>query len=342
MSVNLDKISFRIINDYNEILLFMQIGTRIPIWSEFHKYIIFDLKYFKAKSILLLESGNILGHVLVFPGIDNYLNFGYFGVFSHSNDKISMLIDQLIEYARENNFKGVRGPVNIPAIIFGFGFMVEGSKTNLFIGRSVDSPNYLNLFYKSGFENVNEIVTWERDQMLRYNPLKSKKYNYNNYQFEFPENLDDFNQNYKVPFLKLQAENLPLSAAVTPNVAGLIDNYTDFVFKYGFNFMIFFIRDVSKDKLIACGACIPNPFRRNEKGKYDSVNAYTQVVDKQYRRKGIAFLMYGELMELLWQNNIVYGSGMISNQNKVNTDLIIKKYGGLKTRTHVLLDYVIR
>ncbi|MHA1373689.1 MAG: hypothetical protein ACTSR7_05295, partial [Promethearchaeota archaeon] len=145
----------------------MQIGTKIPLWSEFHKYIIFDLKYFKAKSILLLESGNILGHVLVFPGVDNYLNFGYFGVISNSNDKISILIDRLIEYTQENNFKGIRGPVNIPAIIFGYGFMVDGSKTNLFIGRAIDPPNYLNLFYKSGFKKVNKIVTWERDQMLR-------------------------------------------------------------------------------------------------------------------------------------------------------------------------------
>ena len=320
----------------------MQIGTRIPIWSEFHKYIVFDLKYFKAKSILLLESGNILGHVLVFPGVDNYLNFGYFGVISNSNDKISMLIDHLIEYAQENNFKGVRGPVNIPAIIFGYGFMVEGSKTNLFIGRAIDKPNYLNLFYKSGFKNVNKIVTWERDQLLRYNPRKSKKYNFDNYQFEFPENLYEFNQNYKIPFLKLHAENLPLSASVTPNVVGVIDNYTDFVFKYGFNFMIFFIRDVSKDKLIACGAYIPNTLRKNEKGKFDSVYIYTWVVDKNYRRKGIAYLMYGEITELLWQNNIVYGSGMISSQNEANTDFAIKRLGGFKTRTHILLDYINR
>jgi len=342
MSANLDKISFRIINDYDEILSYMQIGTRLPIWSEFHKYIVFDLKYFKAKSILLLEGGNILGHVLVFPGIDNYLNFGYFGVISDSNDKISLLIDKLIEYARENNFKGIRGPVNIPAIIFGYGFMVEGSKTNLYIGRSVDSPNYLKLFCKSGFEIVNEIVTWDRDQMLRLNPRKSKKYNFDNYQFEYPENLDDFNQNYKVPFLKLHAENLPFSASVTPNVVGVIDNYIDFVFKYGFNFMIFFIRDISKDKLIACGAYVPNPFRRNEKGEYDSIYLYTWVVDQQYRRKGIVFLIYGEITELLWQNNFFYGSGMVSSQNKANTDLSIKLLGAIKTRTHVLLDYLIR
>jgi len=342
ISINLDKISFRIINDYDEILSFMQIGTRIPLWSEFHKYIIFDLKYFKAKSIILLENGNILGHVLIFPGNDNYLNFGYFGVISHSNDKISILIEHLIQYAREKNFKGVRGPVNIPIILFGYGFMVEGSKTNLFLGRSVDPPNYLDLFYKSGFENVNEIVTWERDQLLRFNARKSKKFNFDNYWLEYPENLDDFNQNYKVPFLKLQAENLPLSASVTPNVAGVIDNYTDFVFKYGFNFMIFFIRDVAKDLLIACGAYIPNLLRRNEKGNLDSVYIYTWVVDKQYRRMGIANLMYGEITELLWQNNIVYGSGMISSQNKANTDFAIKRLGGSKTRTHVLLDYVIQ
>ena len=320
----------------------MQIGTKIPLWSVFHKYIIFDLKYFKAKSILMLESGNILGHVLVFSGVDNYLNFGYFGVISDSNDKICFLIDQLIEYARENNFKGIRGPVNIPAIIFGYGFMVDGSKTNLYLGRAVDSPNYLDLFYKMGFENVNKIVTWEREQMLRFNPRKSKKYNFDNFRFEFPENLDEFNKKYKLPFLKLHAENLPLSASVTPNVVGVIDNYTDFVFKFGFNFMIFFIRDVSKDELIACGAYIPNPLRKNEKGNYDSVYLYTWVVDTKYRRKGIAYLMYGEITELLSQNNIVYGSGMISSQNKANTDFAIKRLGGFKTRTHVLLDYIIR
>ncbi|MHA1671823.1 MAG: hypothetical protein ACTSV5_14815 [Promethearchaeota archaeon] len=342
MSVNLNELSFRIIDDYDEILSYMQIGTKIPIWAEFHKYIIFDLKFFKAKSILLLESGNILGHVLVFPGIDNYLNFGYFGVISDSNDKISFLIEILIEYAKENNFKGIRGPVNIPIIIFGYGFMVEGSKTNLFQGRSVDSPNYLNLFNKSGFEKVNEFVTWEREQLLRFNSRKSKKYNFDNYKFEFPENLDDFNQNYKDPFLKLQAENLPLSASVTPNVAGVMDNYTDFVFKYGLNFMIFFIRDVSKDKLIACGAYIPNCLRRNEIGNIDSVYMYTWVVNKDYRREGIAYLMYGEITELLWQKGIFYGSGMISNQNKANTDFAIKRLGGIKTRMHVLLKYIIQ
>jgi len=291
--------------------------------------------------MLLLESGNILGHVLIFPGNDNYLNFGYFGVISDSNDKVVFLINQLIEYARENNFKAIRGPVNIPIIIFGYGFMVEGSKTNLFLGRSIDPPNYLDLFYKSDFKKVNEIVSWERDQMLRLNPRKSKKYNFDDFQFEFPENIDDFNQNYKLSFLKLHAENLPLSASVTPNVVGAIDNYTDFVFKFGLNFMIFFIRDISKDKIIACGAYIPNPLRMNEKGEFDSVYLYSWVVDKQYRRKGIAYLMYGEITELLWQNNIVYGSGMISNQNEANTDFAIKRLGGIKTRTHVLLDYII-
>jgi len=341
MSANLDKMSFRIINDYDEILLCMQIGTRLPIWSEFHKYIIFDLKYFKAKSIMLLEGGNIVGHVLVFPGIDNYLNFGYFGVLSHSIDKISMLIDQLIEYARENNFKGIRGPVNIPAIIFGYGFMVEGSKTNLFLGQSVDPPNYVNLFKKSGFEIVNKIATWERDQLLHFNPRKSKKYNFDNFRFEFPKSLDDFIQNYKVPFLKLHAENLPLSALATPNVGGVIENYADFVFKYGFNFMIFFIRDVSNDELIACGSYLPNPLRKNEKGNYDSIYGYSWVVDKRYRRRGIAYLMYGEMSELLWQNKIVYGCGMVSIKNEANTDFVIKGLGGFKTRTHVLLDYVI-
>jgi len=320
----------------------MQIGTRIPLWPEFHKYILFDLKYFKAKSILLLESGNILGHVLIFPGNDNYLNFGYFGVISDSNDKVIFLINQLIEYARNNNFKGIRGPVNIPIIIFGYGFMSKGSKTSLFLGRAIDPPNYLSLFYQSGFNNINEFITWEKDQLIRYNPRKSKKYNFDNFQFEFPENIDDFIQNYKLAFLKLHAENLPISATVTPNAAGVINNYADFMFKFGLNFMVFFIRDVSKDKLIACGAYIPNPLRKNEKGKFDSVYMYSWVVDKHYRRMGIAYLMYGEITELLWQNNIFYGSGMISNQNKANTDFAIKRLGGTKTRTHVFLDYIIQ
>jgi len=335
------KYRIDIIENPNEIVKYLHIGINIPIWPELHEYILSDLQYFKAKSLLLKEDRNILGHVLVYSVDTETLYFGYFGVYNHNRDTIESLLKELINYMKINDYNKIRGPINIPAVIFGYGFMVEGSKESLFIAKPVNPSIYQKSFLDKGFSIVNEIVTWAANPMVRFNPWKSKDYDFTDYEFVYPENVDDFNENYKEPLLLMHQKNLPPTALITPNVVDVIDNYIQFIFDYGYNFMIFFIKHKPTNKFVASGVYLPNPFRKNKKGIFDSTYVFTWVVESEYRRKGIAFLMYGAISLLLWEKKVRFGSGMISSYNKANTELAIKKLAGVMTRKHILVEYNI-
>lgn len=329
------ELEVRILEDSNEIINYLQIGINIPILPDLKKYVLNDLKYFKAKSILLLEDGNPLGNVLIFNDSTETLFFGYFGVLNHKEDIISFLIDVLINYAKDNKFNTIRGPFNIPGIIFGWGFMKEGSLENLFIGKPVNPPVYQNSFLRKKFKILYEINTWETP-ILKINPWKIKRYDFTNYEIFYPKNFDEYLK-YKPEFLRLQAENLPKSAQLIPNVEGVMDSYVKFIYEYGDYFYIFFVKYRTLNKIVACGACLPNIFRKNLKGQYDSVVYFTWVTDPNHRRKGLVMLMYGATSLLLWKNKIRYGSGPVAKDNIANTE-VAKKIGGIKGRTHLILE----
>lgn len=323
------KITTRILTDSSEILTYLQFGTNIPILPDLSKYILHDLEYFKAKSILLLESGNPAGQVLVYDDGRDTLFFGYFGIINHNSNKINLLIDALIEFAKEKELKFIRGPINIPVIIYGWGFMKEGSFENLFIGKPVNPPIYPNSFLKKKFYVKSEQVTWLGPRLPRFDPWKLKKYDYSDYEYFYPNDITDFKK-YKSEFLRIHAENLPLSAQITPNINGVFDSYVDFVFRYGFNFMIFLVKYKPTEKIVACGAYLPNPFRKDSKGNYDSCVIYTWAVESKHRRKGLGMLMYGATSQLLWKHKIKYGIGPMPKSNIANMGLRINpKKGGV-------------
>lgn len=332
------RVNLRILDDPNEIIKYLQIGINIPILPELIKYILHDLNYFLAKSMLLIEDGNPLGNVLLFDDRGDSLYFGYFGVINHNENMIEFLIDGIINYANENNYKLIRGPINIPTIIFGWGFMKEESLENLFIGKPVNPPVYQKSFIKKGFNVIHEVNTWE-GTFPRLNPWKMKQYNFEKYEFFYPENFDEFIK-YKSEFLRLQAENLPPSARFTPNTAGVIENYAKFIYEFGHNYMIFFIRYKPTNEIVACGACLPNIFRKNNKGYYDSIVYYTWAVNPSHRRNGLTMLMFGASSLLLWKDKIRYSSGPIASTNIANTEAA-RKLGAAKGRTHMVLEYKI-
>ncbi|MEJ2295744.1 MAG: hypothetical protein P8Y23_13395, partial [Candidatus Lokiarchaeota archaeon] len=292
-----------LIENPNEIIKYLHIGINIPIWSDLYKYILNDLQYFHAKSLVLKEEGNIVAHVLIYSIDPEVLYFGYFGVYNNTEDKIEKLADELIRYSKANHYSRIFGPVNIPSIIYGYGFMKEGSKESLFIAKPVNPPIYQQILLKKGFSVENEIVTWFSYPMLKYDPWKNKNYNFEDFEYHYPRSLREFNEKYKKDFLLLHQRNMPPTAMITPNIGELIDNYAKFVFDYGYGFMIFLIRYKLTNKFIACGAYLPNPFRKNKEGIYDSVYVYTWVVEPEFRRKGIVFLMYGATSLLLAEKN---------------------------------------
>ena len=76
--------SFQYESDPYKIINYLKLGTNIPIWKEFEKYIFFDLTHFNAKSMILYQEKKdnkkeILGHVLIFI-VEKTLYFGFFGL----------------------------------------------------------------------------------------------------------------------------------------------------------------------------------------------------------------------------------------------------------------------
>ena len=332
MKVNLKEeliFNFQIINNSDEILKFLQIGTSIPILPGFYKYLVFDLSYFKAKSILLKENGSPAGNVLIYNDGSDVLYFGYFGVIGHKKNKIELLLDKLINYARENNFKIIRGPINIPAIIFGWGFMEEGSSENLYIGKNVNPPIYQELFLKNNFYIKYIEKTWE-GPILYFNPWKLKMYNFNDYEPFIPKDWNELME-LKAELLRLHSENLPPSATITPNVKDLFNNYADFIVTYGGLFMFNFVRYKPTGQIVASSCYLPNPFQK------DTIVGYSWAVDPDHRRKGLVMLMYGATSLYTRKRKIRHCSGIVASDNIANTE-VAKHIGLSVTKSYVILE----
>jgi len=94
-----NELTIRILTDKKEILKYLHLGISMPIWPELHKYIMRDLEFYRARSMLLLEDGNPVGNALIFNDKSDVLYFGYFGVINHEKGKIIALIHEIVKYA---------------------------------------------------------------------------------------------------------------------------------------------------------------------------------------------------------------------------------------------------
>ena len=249
--------------------------------------------------------------------------------------KISLLIDIILQYSNEKKFKLIRGPINIPTLIYGWGFMKEGSKDTLYIGKPVNPPIYQECFIKEKFYLKYEELTWE-GPMPRVNPWRMKEYDFTEYDYFNPKNWEELME-FKDEFLGLHAKTLPPSSRLTPNIGGLFGNYAKFVFKFGYNFMFSLVRYKPTGKIVACGSCVPNPFSKDEKGNYNTIVYYTWVVDPDFRRKGLSMLVYGGTSLQAWKKKIRYSAGPLGKDNKASFKAA-NKLGGYIGRTHLVLE----
>jgi len=332
----INNLTIEILNDPNEILRYLQIGISLPIWPEFHKYILHDINYFNAKSLILKESGNPLGNVLIYSDNKDILYFGYFRVINHNRNHISFLLNEIINYALNNNYKLIRGPINIPTVIFGWGFMQKGSLESLFIGKPVNPPIYPEIFFEKDFYVKIEEKSWEGNY-LRINPYKLKQFDFSNYEYFNPKDWNEL-MDLKKSFLEIHAENMPNTAKITPSIKNLFDNYAEFVFKYGFNFMVMFVRYKPTNEIVACGSCLPNPYRKDAKGNYNSIVAYSWAIKSSHRKKGLTFLMYGATSLQAWKKKLRYTSGPTGGEENIRFSKFAQLINLRNRRTHLILE----
>ena len=195
------------------------------------------------------------------------------------------------------------------------------------------------MFLKAGFYVLYEEYTYE-GPYLRVNPWRLKNYDFSEYEYFSPKNWQELME-LKNVFLRINAENFPDSSKITPKIENLFDNYADFIVKYGGYYMFFFLRYKPTGKIIACGCLIPNPFRKNEKGIYDSFAPYSYAIDKDHRGKSLIVLMVGGNSLEAWKRKLRYSAVLIGNVDKSGGN-IMEKMGLKKKRTHFILQYSVK
>jgi len=354
-------------SDPKEILKYMQIGTSLPILPEFVEFVVRDLKTYNAKALLLInqnlesfgmKTDKVEGFTLAYEDGSGILFFGFFRVYDQDPYRIEVLLNALMEYAKENNFQNLRGPINVPTMIFGWGFMVAGSKKDLFIGSPINPPIYQETFFNSGFE-----VLFQEDRYdmpaLRMDPHKDKKliglginagdYKNNPYDTgEYPYELINYNKDEMIECIEeyssLYQKYMPPSAQITPKTTHNVKNLIDFIFKHGERWMMWVVRHKKTKEMIANGYIIPDMFHANKKGELDSVSFHAWVVHPDHRRMYLAMLMYGytsiQAKDRKTPHFITRGSWPVGAENEANGKAAVKM-GGKKDRSHLILQLVL-
>lgn len=359
------KLNTKIITKPNKILPYLQLGISLPILPEFEKYILRDLRAYNAKAIVLemgLDEGMFrhktdesVGNVLVYEDGSDTLFFGFFGVYDHEQRKIELLCDELIAYGKSNGFARIRGPINVPTMIFGWGFMAEGSTKDLFIGSPINPPIYQQVFQAKDFE-----ILFQEDRYdmpaLKMDPHKNRKliemginegnwednvFDTGEYPYEFINYGKDEMLEMIEEYSELYKEFMPPSAQITPNTDHNVKNLIDFIFEFGEKWMMWVVREKKTGNMIANGYVIPDPFHINRKGELDSISFHAWVVHPEHRRQYLAMLMYG-FTSLQAKNRktphyITRGSWPVGAENVANGKAA-KKMGGKKDRSHLILE----
>jgi len=350
--------------DSNSIIKYMQTGTSLPILPEFVEFVLRDLKTYNAKALLLvnqelesfgMKTDNVEGFALVYEDGSDTLFFGFFRTCDHDQYKIEILLDAMIQYAKKNNFQKLRGPINVPTMIFGWGFMVPGSRKDLFIGSPINPPIYQETFYKYGF---NLLFQEDRYDMpaLKMNPHKDKKLislginegNYKNDPFdtgEYPYEFINYSKEEMIEHIEeyssLYQKYMPPSAQITPKTTHNVRNLIDFIFKNGAQWMMWIVRHKETGEMIANGYVIPDVFHKNKKGELDSISFHAWVVHPDHRRMYLAMLMYGltsiQGKDRKTPHYITRGSWPVGAENVANGNAAVKM-GGKKDRSHLILQ----
>lgn len=344
------RLEIQIVSDPKDILKYLQLGISIPILQEFHKYILLTFEAYKAKAILLKEkfntglfsdhTDNVIGMTLVYDDGQETMFFGFFGIYDHNKHKISFLVDKLIEYAKEHKYSYIRGPVNIPAVIFGWGFMVEGSSKSLFVGCPVNPPVYQRVFLKKGF-----YVKFEEDRydvvVIKMNPHTLKRrdgslYDFSDYEVHNPPK--DKIMEYREDMKSLHINYMPPSAQISPAHPINFKVHFDFIYKYGTESHIWVVYYKPTGKMVAWGYIIPNPFNKDRRGRTDSVSFHYWVVHPEHRRSGLAMLMYGATSLKVYREGLRWGSWPVGSENKANA-AAARKMKGVRDRRHLILEF---
>ncbi|MFX1400949.1 MAG: GNAT family N-acetyltransferase [Promethearchaeota archaeon] len=323
--------SVKLIDDPYEVLNYLQVGINIPVLEEFKEFILYDLNAFPSKSLLIMENDKITGHMLLFHDDSDTLYFGFFGTINIDKDLVEFMIQYLKDYAKENHFHYIRGPINIPTIIYGWGFMGKNSIERQHRAKPVTPPLYLEMFLEHNFYIKTEEVSWEGDisqvDLNQYNVSDETLDNFDLIDLQSWEDLDK----YTTTILRLNKENMPSESILTPSLERVVMNYMNFFRHFGDFYMVTFVQEKRTEKVVGYISCLPDPFDN------EAFCIFTLVIDKEYRSKGLAWYLTRRALEKVRAHNLCYMSAPIEKNNKI-TQLMCKSLGLQLLRSHIIVE----
>ncbi len=357
-TLNKSHFKIRIITTPKQIIQHLFLGTSLPILPEFREYILKDLTLFGAKALIMEnmeiheefgeETDNIEGISLIYDdGNKDLLYFGFFGVFDHSPIKIEYLLEALITYAKKEGYKYIRGPINIPVTIFGWGFLLRGSKKDFHMRYNLNPPIYPELFQEKGFYTKIKEYECAMPILLIYPnriPIKKdgKIVMATFDEFEYSNPGRDGMMKIKEEFLDLFARNLPESAAITPKPENTFDNLVKFIFDHGKEWMMWIVRYKPTGKICAGGYIIPDIFLRDENGELFGADLHAWVVDEEFRRRGLTVYQYAMTFQGAKKEKFPFHRGQgylsVAVDNEANLTNVKKRMAGKIIGAKVILE----
>lgn len=334
--INQESLSIELVENKTDILEFLQLGINIPVREEFYDFILHDLTIYQAKSLILKDNHKVVAHTLVYDDGGEVLFFGFFGAIDHEEKYIENLLEELIRYAQKHQYKKIRGPVNPPTFIFGYGFMTEDSLDDLCVSKPVNPPIYQEIFAQFGFYIKSKQGTWE-GEFVKVPEEEMKKYDFEGYEIHSLKNWDDLSE-LKLPLLILSSRNLATASRVTPSPEKLVENFFSFLRTYGGVYMVKLLRHKQSRQFVGCFISLPNPFKKNQKGKCNSLVAYSITIDKEHRGKGLSMYLMKEFLDAAYDDDFRNAS-VPMEINVLECKNLVKNHFGLTyTRTHLILE----
>ena len=332
----LENLSVEVIENPNDILNYLQLGISIPVREEFYEFILHDLIVYRAKSLILREDDKVVAHTLAYDDGGEVLFFGFFGAIDHEEKHIEFLLGKLIEFAQKHQYKVIRGPINPPTFIYGWGFMTKDSLGDLCISKPVNPPIYQEIFAQCGFYVKSKQGTWE-GEIYKSSKEELKRYDFEGYEIHSPKDWDEIPK-LKLPLFILSARNLATESQVTPSPENIFENFVSFVKKYGGIYMLKLLRHKQSRQFVGCFIALPNPFKKNQEEKYKSFVGYSLTIDKEHRGKGLSMYLIKEVCDAAYEDNIRYASVPMEISVFECSNLVKTNLGFSYTRTHLIME----
>jgi hypothetical protein len=308
----------------SECINLLQNGTNLPVKNELSRFIQVEFEELKVSSLIMRYKNDVVGHTIFFDHQD-ILYFGFFNASHDNSEIIDYLIDCLIDIAKERKCNSIRGPINLPTLIYGWGFYESGD-TTIAAGTPYSDPCYIDVFKKRGFMNWHRLL-WFKIPIISINPTN-----------QIDVRIADFeNTDWVLPYIMLQEKLFPDSAKLTPGrtMRTFLENLA-FIRQFGYKECIYHAYD--QNKLVGLGYWTPNPFDLNEQGKTKSALMMGAATDPEYQNKGVLSEMFKYFGRDAVKNKINYGEWLVGDDNPICIHTASKSFGGKQNRSYQILN----